>query len=212
MKRAAILAAALLACNKAPPDPPAALSSSASASASVAASAAAPSLSASASTPVPNALRPPGSAASREEREKAALDLLAGRARAPELPPASVDPGEVFEPRLRAAMGTLMNIEVSVTAEGLDEQEIRKLLDHHRMRFRICYEPGLRRNPNLQGRVVGRVLVKAAGKPELVENAGTELPDGLVVDCALAALRKIDWPAPRAAEGRALVTLKHLPG
>jgi hypothetical protein len=158
-------------------------------------------------------LRPPGANASREEREKAALDLLSGRARAADLPLSDVAPGEVFEPRLRSAMGIPMDIRVEkLTVNGLDEKETSAALEREKMRFRICYAGGVRNNPNLQGRVAGRVTVKPGAARMPVENAGSDVPDSAVIECALAALGKIKYPAPSGPEGYAVVVVLFSPG
>lgn len=207
-RRMAPLLLLLAACGDPPPRPgPEAPPSSTTAATPVAS---APSSSASASAL--NTLRPPASSASREEREKAAIAILAGRAGAADLPLSDVDQGEVFEPRLRLAMSTPMEIKVgSVVASGLDEAAVRKAVEKADMRFRVCYAGGLRYNPNLQGRVQGRIRLASAGKASAVTNGGSDVPDSAVVRCVLEALGKIDFPAPQAPVGLATVEVRFSP-
>ncbi|MBK8257182.1 MAG: hypothetical protein IPK82_31480 [Polyangiaceae bacterium] len=157
-------------------------------------------------------LRPPGVSASREEREKAALGILTGKSQPGDLPMADLTPGEDFEPMLRAAMSWPMEIRLdSVVVESLDEGRTKQALDNGKMRFRLCYVPGLRSNPNLQGRIGVRVSWKAAGESANVENMGTDVPDVGVVQCAVRAMKKIAFPAPARFPASASITLQFLP-
>jgi hypothetical protein len=217
MKRAWLLCVALAGCGEPSGDarPGASAQPAASPSAVPSASVAAvPSVTASSSASAPLVLRPPGATASREEREKAAKELLSGRARAAELPLVAVDPGEELEPWLRAAISNPMEIRLgAVVVTDLDEKEVRAALELERakMRFRICYAGGLRSNPNLQGRISGRVTVKGAGRPSAVEEGGSDMPDKDVARCLLEALGKVDFPAPRGPAAQAVVTLTFSP-
>lgn len=181
-----------------------------------AASASAPVVTASASASAPAApreLRPPGPGASREAREKAALEILEGRAGVADLPLADVDRGERFEPWLRSGMSAPMKIDIDppVTTD-LDRDAVKKAVERHLMRLRICYAEGLRQNPNLQGRVIVKATIPAAGRPSAVENGGADVPDSRVVSCVLEAFKKMDFPAPQGASGSAVITARFFPG
>jgi hypothetical protein len=176
------------------------------------ASAAPPVTATASASAAPRDLRPPGSAASRAEREKAVLELLAGRSGAAELPLADVDPGEAFAPALRFAMSMPMNLRIgAITARDLDEKEVLAAVEPRRGRLRVCYAVGLRDNPNLMGRVAARLLATAAGQPARVEDAGSDMPDSRVIRCVLEEMTKVELPAPRAAEGSAVVPVMFQP-
>ena len=51
-------------------------------------------------------------------------------------------------------------------------------------RFRMCYEQGLGRNPNLEGRVSARFVIGRDGAVSNASNGGSDLPDSGVVSCA----------------------------
>jgi hypothetical protein len=211
VKRSVVLRAALsvllAACSKGPPSAGTIASAEPAPSASATTSAsAAPAL----------VLRPPEGAAARENREKAALALLSGKARAADLPLVDADQGETFDPDARQAqraLGRGVDIRIgAITATGISDKAIRPVVERQMRRFRRCYGGGLRFNPNLQGRVTARVIVKRAGKPERVENAGTDLPDGGVMRCVLAVYEQLDFPAPEGSEATVTVPVMFSPG
>lgn len=200
MKRslAAVVACSLWACSKGPgssvsPEPVASASSSSSASpGAVSLASAAPSASS-----APRTLRPPPPEASREERENAALALLAGKASAADLPLVDVDPGETFSPDLRRAMQAGPRARIrrpAMELKGFSDGEIKRLVEASEGSLMRCYRFGLADNPNLAGRVVVQVEVKAASEARLVKNGGSDLPDSRVVQCVLSVFRKIAFP------------------
>lgn len=160
----------------------------------------------------PLTLRPPGAAAGREERERAALDLLSGRARTADLPLSDVSPGERFEPHLRAAMSFPMDIRIQASSvTGRDEREVQAALEKGKMRLRLCYAPGLRNNPNLQGRV-GAHLTGEPGAPPVAKNTGSDVPDSAVVECVLRAVERASVPAPGGPAWQASLRIDLMPG
>jgi hypothetical protein len=157
-------------------------------------------------------LRPPGAGASREDREKAAIDLLSGKAHAWELPVVEVDEGEAFAPALRQAMQQPMEIRIGeVSAIRVDKEAARRAVEGRLKGFRLCYAPGLRDNPTLQGRVSARVTLTAAGKPLKVDREGSDLPDGSVVSCVVRAIERIQFPAPQGPDGEVVVPVVFAP-
>jgi hypothetical protein len=202
VKRALLLALGLAACSSTSPSDPAKASAEPPAP-----SAPAPPVSASASAPAPAlTLAPPEGAASREDREKAALQLLSGKARAADLPLADVERGEEFDHGLREALQLRMDVHLGdVTVRDLDKQAVTKAVEPQIRRFRRCYASELRFNPNLQGQIRARIAVKAAGTPSRVEHRGSDLPDLGVLKCVLGIFEKIELPAPQGPEGEAIV-------
>jgi Ca-activated chloride channel family protein len=59
-----------------------------------------------------------------------------------------------------------------------------------------CYELGLERNPNLQGRVSARFVIGRDGTVHETRNGGSDLPDSRVVACVLATYGKLRFPKP----------------
>lgn len=63
-------------------------------------------------------------------------------------------------------------------------------------RFRLCYENGLRSNPNLQGRVAVRFIIDRSGRVTSASNAGSDLPDSAVVSCVTRSFSGMSFPEP----------------
>jgi tetratricopeptide (TPR) repeat protein len=63
-------------------------------------------------------------------------------------------------------------------------------------RFRLCYEEGLKRNPNLEGRVSARFVIGRDGSVQNASNGGSDIPDSGVVSCVLAAFPGLSFPQP----------------
>jgi hypothetical protein len=204
------LCLALAACTKASTEPKE--KASAEPSASVAPDPP-PSATAATSVRAPGrARRPPAPGASREEREKAALELLSGKARTWELPVVEVDQGEEFAPALRTVMAQPMEVRIGeVSALRVDKEAARKAVERRMTSFRLCYAAGLRANPNLQGRVAAHVTVTAAGKPLKVDREGSDLPDGSTVSCVVRALERTTFPVPEGPDGEIVVPIVFSP-
>ena len=64
-------------------------------------------------------------------------------------------------------------------------------------RFRLCYENGLRSNPNLQGRVSVSFTINTDGSVSGVTGSG-DLPDSGVVGCVTKAFFGLAFPQPEA--------------
>lgn len=63
----------------------------------------------------------------------------------------------------------------------------------HYPKFRRCYEKGLRRNPNLAGKVVVRMKVDSDGEVDEAYNWGSTLPDLKVVRCIVDEYEDMDF-------------------
>ena len=55
---------------------------------------------------------------------------------------------------------------------------IQRIVRQNFGRFRMCYEQGLARNPNLEGRVGVRFVIGRDGSVSNVGNGGSDIPDG----------------------------------
>jgi len=77
----------------------------------------------------------------------------------------------------------------------LPPEVIQRIVRQNFGRFRLCYENGLRNNPNLQGRVVVRFVISRSGT---VSNAsgGGDIPDGGVISCVASAFYGLSFPQP----------------
>jgi pSer/pThr/pTyr-binding forkhead associated (FHA) protein len=85
----------------------------------------------------------------------------------------------------------------ATTVSGrLPPEVIQRIVRQNYGRFRMCYEQGLGRNPNLQGRVSARFVIGRDGSVSNVSNGGSDLPDSGVVSCVLSAFYGLSFPQP----------------
>jgi hypothetical protein len=77
----------------------------------------------------------------------------------------------------------------------LPPEVIQRIVRQNFGRFRLCYENGLRNNPNLQGRVVVRFVIGRDGRVSNVSGGG-DMPDGGVVSCVTRAFYGLSFPQP----------------
>lgn len=78
--------------------------------------------------------------------------------------------------------------------------------------FVRCYEAGLRRNPNLAGRVTTRFVINRDGSVSNVTNAGTDLPDVEVALCVFARIGALKFPEPEGGIVTVVYPLQFAPG
>ena len=83
-----------------------------------------------------------------------------------------------------------------VTSGTLPPEVIQRIVRQNFGRFRLCYEDGLRRNPNLEGRVATRFVIGRDGAVSNVSNGGSDLPDSSVVSCVIATYYGLSFPSP----------------
>ena len=84
---------------------------------------------------------------------------------------------------------------VSVSGR-LPPEVIQRIVRQNFGRFRLCYENGLRSNPDLQGRVSVRFTIGLDGNVGLAANGGSDLPDGNVIACVVRSFNGLTFPAP----------------
>jgi FHA domain-containing protein len=78
----------------------------------------------------------------------------------------------------------------------LPPEVIQRIVRQNFGRFRLCYENGLRNNPNLQGRVSVRFVIGHDGAVSQVANGGSDMPDSGVVSCTVRAFYGLSFPQP----------------
>lgn len=79
----------------------------------------------------------------------------------------------------------------------LPKEVIQRVVRQNHGRFRFCYEQGLTRNPNLQGRIEVRFVIGRDGAVQNVTSgSGSDVPDASVKSCLLAAFYNLSFPAP----------------
>ncbi|HTA91473.1 MAG TPA: AgmX/PglI C-terminal domain-containing protein [Polyangiaceae bacterium] len=85
----------------------------------------------------------------------------------------------------------------NTTVSGtLPAEIVQRIVRQNYGRFRMCYESGLRGNPNLSGRVTARFVIGRDGAVSNVANGGSDMPDSGVVSCVVQAFYGLSFPAP----------------
>jgi len=85
----------------------------------------------------------------------------------------------------------------ATTVNGrLPPEVIQRIVRQNFGRFKLCYENGLRGNPNLEGRVAVRFIISRDGAVASAENGGSDLPDAGVVSCVARAFYGLSFPQP----------------
>jgi len=94
----------------------------------------------------------------------------------------------------------------------LPPEVIQRIVRQNFGRFRLCYENGLRNNPNLQGRVAVRFVIGRDGAVSNVGNGGSDLPDSGVVSCVIRAFYGLSFPQPEGGIVTVVYPIMFSPG
>ncbi|MDI1444907.1 AgmX/PglI C-terminal domain-containing protein [Polyangium sp. 6x1] len=95
----------------------------------------------------------------------------------------------------------------------LEPAEIQKVIRGNFKALRACYEEGLQKNPNLEGRIGIRFVIGKDGKPgSISEDTQSTLPDPDVVKCVLAAVETLTFPAPEGGVVKVVYPIMFAPG
>lgn len=78
----------------------------------------------------------------------------------------------------------------------LDKDAIRKVVRAHIDEVRACYNEGLKRDPELAGRIVLEFVIAAEGAVSQVKIAETTVPDAQMGACVVSAAQTWVFPAP----------------
>ena len=98
------------------------------------------------------------------------------------------------------------------TSGRLPPEVIQRIVRQNFGRFRLCYENGLRSNPNLQGRVSVRFVIGRDGAVSQVGNGGSDMPDGGVVSCVVRAFYGLSFPQPEGGIVTVVYPINFAPG
>jgi len=78
----------------------------------------------------------------------------------------------------------------------LPPEVVNRIVRQNFGRFRLCYESGLRANPNLAGKVVVSVIVTRDGSVGAARLSSTDVPDSGVGLCVTRAFQNLSFPQP----------------
>jgi hypothetical protein len=157
--------------------------------------------------------------ATRIERERAVLDLLAGGSSATDLPIVDRDPGREWNPWLRDKLAPALTVAPQVRFERLEVSGemspdlVRQYLRSNYGRFRLCYEMGLWQTPELEGTVDVTFMAEANGSVrDAKSEAGTTLSDLKTVPCLLRQLEGRKLSSAGRGTSRISATIGLTPG
>ena len=94
----------------------------------------------------------------------------------------------------------------------LPPEVIQRIVRQNFGRFRLCYENGLRNNPNLQGRVAVRFVIGRDGAVSNVGNGGSDMPDSGVVSCVVRSFYGLSFPQPEGGIVTVVYPIMFSPG
>jgi Ca-activated chloride channel family protein len=86
----------------------------------------------------------------------------------------------------------------------LPSEVISRIVRQNFGRFRLCYENGLRTNPNLGGTVKVKFVIDRSGAVSTAQDAQSDVGDPAVVSCVVRSFSNLTFPQPEG--GIAVVT------
>ncbi len=135
-----------------------------------------------------------------------------------------LEPGQGFGPggfgeslgRSRAgthvAQAPRIRTSITIVSGRLPPEVIQRVVRQNFGRFRMCYEQGLTRNPNLEGRVAARFVIGRDGAVSNVSDGGSDLADTAVTSCVLSAFYGVSFPPPEGGVVTVTYPLLFTPG
>ncbi len=100
----------------------------------------------------------------------------------------------------------------TIVSGRLPGEVIQRIVRQNYGRFRMCYEQGLTRNPNLEGRVEARFVIGRDGAVTNASNGGSDLPDAAVKNCVVSAFYNLSFPSPEGGVVTVAYPIMFTPG
>jgi hypothetical protein len=94
----------------------------------------------------------------------------------------------------------------------LPPEVIQRIVRQNFGRFRLCYENGMRNNPNLQGRVAVKFVIDRSGAVAMTADGGSDLPDQGVVQCVVRGFGNLSFPQPEGGMVTVVYPIQFSPG
>jgi hypothetical protein len=89
---------------------------------------------------------------------------------------------------------------------------VQSVVRHHFDPMRVCYEWGMRKDPNLSGRVTTKFVIEADGSVSSATDGGSNLIDSQVIACVLGAFRRLTFPPPQGGKVVVVYPIQFNPG
>ncbi len=126
--------------------------------------------------------------------------------------PAGVLPEEKSGRQRPVSRGPQVTMGAISVSGRLPPEVIRRIVRQQWGRFRLCYESGWRKNPNLIGRVGVRFVIGRDGAVSNVRNGGSDLPDASVIRCVMGQFNNMVFPQPEAGIVSITLPIMFTPG
>jgi FHA domain len=94
----------------------------------------------------------------------------------------------------------------------LPPEVIQRIVRQNFGRFRLCYENGMRNNPNLQGRVTVKFVIDRSGAVAMTADGGSDIPDSAVVQCVVRGFANLSFPQPEGGMVTVVYPIMFNPG
>jgi hypothetical protein len=94
----------------------------------------------------------------------------------------------------------------------LPPEVIQRIVRQNFGRFRLCYENGLRNNPNLQGRVSVKFVIDRSGAVAMTADGGSDIPDSSVTQCVVRGFANLSFPQPEGGMVTVVYPIMFNPG
>jgi hypothetical protein len=94
----------------------------------------------------------------------------------------------------------------------LPPEVIQKIVREHFDEYRRCYEAGMRRNPNLSGRVAIKFIIDRSGGVRDSHPMCTSFPDDEVVRCVVEGFERLSFPEPEGGMVTVVYPITFIPG
>ncbi len=94
----------------------------------------------------------------------------------------------------------------------LPAEVIQRIVRQNFGRFRLCYENGLRNNPNLQGRVTVKFVIDRSGAVAMTADGGSDIPDTSVSQCVVRGFGNLSFPQPEGGMVTVVYPIMFNPG
>ncbi len=95
---------------------------------------------------------------------------------------------------------------------SLPKEVIVRIVRQNFGRYRLCYEQGLKQNPNLRGKITVRWVIDRYGNVSNVANGGSSLPDSRVVNCVIRSFYGLSFPRPEGGIVTVTYPIEFKPG
>jgi len=79
---------------------------------------------------------------------------------------------------------------------------IQRIVRQNAGRYRLCYEQGLRNNPNLSGHVRVKFVIDHGGAVSVAQDGGSDIPDEKVRSCVVQSFYALSFPSPEGGTVR----------